>query len=82
MSKTKSEDKATERMQCATMNMIMVISFNFLVLLVDKKCIRSKYFVDFMFVLMDYNHFKPTAGVPAELNNTLMTLMAEYDLSF
>ena len=56
-------------MQCATMNKIIVISFNFLVALVDKKYVRSTYFVHLMFALMDYNHFKPTAGVPAELSN-------------
>ena len=41
----------------------------YLVSLVDKKCVRSKYFVDLKFALMNYNHFKPTAGVPPELSN-------------
>ena len=69
LSKTKSECNAIEGMQCATMNKITVISFNFLVALVDKKYVGSTYFVHLMFALMDYNHFKPTAGVPAELSN-------------
>ena len=55
-----SEGNAAQGMQCSTINTITVIFFNFLISHVDKKCTRSKYFVDLMFALMDYNYFKPT----------------------